>query len=218
MSVENNGIAELSAAATPLTSGKAQAELIYVGFWRRLAAYALDFAILLPYALLARQLIYTSRSAYLANLIIGTAFVAAAALPGEKSFVMTHREADSRFLTSIERVGPCEVSSDPVSQLRVPSEIYPKESVDRGETGPVQIELTFDSGWCVRKATIVNSAGHWRLDQASLSFLMTVRYKPDPEAIKIKDGESTMVVKLEWRRGVCGGYKKCLYIDLTPSA
>jgi uncharacterized RDD family membrane protein YckC len=71
MSVENNGIAE-SALPALLSSGKAEPDLIYAGFWRRLAAYAIDFAILLPYALLARQLIYTSRSAYLVNVIIGT--------------------------------------------------------------------------------------------------------------------------------------------------
>lgn len=46
--------------------------LMYVGFWRRLAAYAIDFAILIPYALLARQLIYSSRAAYLVNVLIGT--------------------------------------------------------------------------------------------------------------------------------------------------
>jgi uncharacterized RDD family membrane protein YckC len=70
MSVENNGIATLAGAATASSSGKGEAELIYVGFWRRLAAYALDFAILVPYALVARQLIYTSRSAYLVNVIL----------------------------------------------------------------------------------------------------------------------------------------------------
>lgn len=135
----------------------------------------------------------------------------------EKQYLMTRNQADQRFLSSIERMGPCKISSDPVSEVRVPSEIYPKESADIGEVGAVQIELTFDSDWCVRKATIVKSAGYWRLDQDSLSFLMTVRYKPDPEGIKIKEGESTMVVKLEWRRLACGGYKKCLFIDFSPS-
>ena len=46
--------------------------MIYVGLWRRLAAYAIDFAILIPYALLSRELIYTSRIAYLVNVLIGT--------------------------------------------------------------------------------------------------------------------------------------------------
>jgi hypothetical protein len=68
MSVENN--VKLDAAVAPAIASTPAVELIYVGFWRRLAAYGIDFAILLPYALLARQLIYTSRSAYLANLIV----------------------------------------------------------------------------------------------------------------------------------------------------
>jgi uncharacterized RDD family membrane protein YckC len=72
MSAENNGIAALADATTLSSFGKGGAELIYVGFWRRLAAYALDLVILVPYALVARQLIYTSRTAYLVNLILGT--------------------------------------------------------------------------------------------------------------------------------------------------
>ena len=71
MAVEEN--VGLPDSSLPATIGSTSAvELIYVGFWRRLAAYAIDFAILVPYALLARQLIYTSRSAYLVNVIIGT--------------------------------------------------------------------------------------------------------------------------------------------------
>lgn len=135
----------------------------------------------------------------------------------EKQFLLVHKKSDPRFLTSIERAGPCTISSDPVSEVRVPSEIYPQESVDKGETGVARMELVFDAGWCVRRATIIKSTGYWRLDQASLSYLMTVRYKPDPEAIKIKDGESTLAVTLEWRSGVCGGYKKCLLFILSPA-
>jgi uncharacterized RDD family membrane protein YckC len=71
MSVESN-VNLADAAVAPAIASTPAVELIYVGFWRRLAAYALDFAILLPFALLARHLIYTSRSAYLVNLIIGT--------------------------------------------------------------------------------------------------------------------------------------------------
>jgi len=70
MGAENIGLA--GTAVSPAIGSAPEAELIYVGFWKRLAAYALDFAILIPYALLTKQLIYTSRSAYLANLVIGT--------------------------------------------------------------------------------------------------------------------------------------------------
>jgi len=72
MGVDNEGIAEFAAAGAPVSSGNSEAELIYVGFWRRVGAYALDLVILVPYALVARQLIYTSRTAYLVNLILGT--------------------------------------------------------------------------------------------------------------------------------------------------
>jgi hypothetical protein len=71
MRVEDN-VKMADTAEQPAVGRTPSVELIYVGFWRRLAAYALDSVILIPYVLLARQLIYTSRSAYLANLIIGT--------------------------------------------------------------------------------------------------------------------------------------------------
>jgi uncharacterized RDD family membrane protein YckC len=71
MGVEDN-VKLADAAEQPAVVRTPSVELIYVGFWRRLAAYALDFAILVPYALVARQLIYTSRSAYLVNVILGT--------------------------------------------------------------------------------------------------------------------------------------------------
>jgi hypothetical protein len=53
MSVEDN-----SAGAT---------ELVYAGFRRRLGAYAIDFAILAP-----KNLVYTSRDAFLVRMIVGT--------------------------------------------------------------------------------------------------------------------------------------------------
>lgn len=58
MSVENDiGAAEGGGADAP--------QLVYAGFWRRLAAYAVDFAILVPVGLITTKLIYTSREAYL---------------------------------------------------------------------------------------------------------------------------------------------------------
>ena len=134
----------------------------------------------------------------LAFFVVGSLIVAGRAAAGEKQFLLIHQQADPRFLTSIERVGPCKISSDPVSQLRIPWQLYPPESVAKSEEGSIQMELTFDADWCVRKATIIKSTGYWRLDQVSLSYLMTVRWKPDPKGIKMKDGEPMMVVKLGW--------------------
>jgi outer membrane biosynthesis protein TonB len=117
----------------------------------------------------------------------------------KKQFLIERQEADPRFITSIERVGPCKVTAPPeTAGIRVPWQLYPKESVEKHEEGTVTIELRLDTGWCVRKATIVQSTGFWRLDGVSLSYLMTVKYMPKPEVIKQKDGEPTVVVRLGW--------------------
>jgi TonB family protein len=139
------------------------------------------------------------------NLVIVTSIcgatleVASAADAAEKQFLIVRREADTRFITSIERLGPCKVTAPPETKgIRVPWQLYPKESVDRHEEGTVIIELRLDPDWCVRRATIVQSTGFWRLDGVSLSYMMTVKYMPKPETIKQKDGEPTVTVKLGW--------------------
>jgi hypothetical protein len=48
----------------------------------------------------------------------------------------------------------------------------------------------------VRKATIVQSTGYWRLDNVTLAYVMTVKYMPKLEVIKQKDGEPTVVIRL----------------------
>jgi hypothetical protein len=117
----------------------------------------------------------------------------------EKQFLIARQEADSRFITSIERVGPCKVSTPPETPwIRVPWQLYPKASVDKHEEGTVIMELKLDPEWCVRKATIVQSTGFWRLDGVSLSYMMTIKYMPKPETVKQKDGEPTVNVKLGW--------------------
>jgi outer membrane biosynthesis protein TonB len=116
----------------------------------------------------------------------------------EKQFLFARQEADHQFITSIERVGPCKITAPPQSGIRVPWQLYPKASVDRHEEGRAIIELKLDSEWCVRKATIVQSTGFWRLDGISLSYMMTVKYMPKSETIKQKDGEPTVNVKLGW--------------------
>jgi TonB family protein len=116
----------------------------------------------------------------------------------EKQFRIAHQEADPRFITSIERVGPCKVTTPPETGIRVPWQLYPKASVDKHEEGTVIVELKLDPEWCVRKATIVRSTGFWRLDGVSLDYMMTVKYMPKPEVIKQKDGEPTVTVKLGW--------------------
>src|ERR1700743_466986 len=115
-----------------------------------------------------------------------------------EQFRKTYNPENSGFLTSIERVGRCEISTPPVSVIRVPYQLYPPKSVQFHEEGVVQVELVFDDDWGVRKATIVQSTGHWRLDEVSLNYMMTLRYQPKPEALKFKDGETTMIFRLGW--------------------
>jgi TonB family protein len=126
----------------------------------------------------------------------------------EKQFLLTHNPADKRFLTSIERVGACKVTTPPETGggIRVPWQIYPQESVDKHEEGTVMVELILDPDWCVRKATIVQSTRYWRLDNVTLAYAMTVRYMPKPEAIKQKDGEPTAIIELGW--GASQGKKR----------
>lgn len=76
--------------------------------------------------------------------------------------------------------------------------------MDKHEEGTLTVEVTLDSDWCVRKASIVKSSGYWRLDRVSLSYMITVKYQPKPESIKIKNGEPTTVVKIGW----CGSQGK----------
>ena len=131
---------------------------------------------------------------------IAWASVYASAVPAaDKQFLLSHNPADPRFLTSIERVGECKVKTPPETKgIRVPWQIYPKESVDKHEEGTVAVELVFDADWCIRKATIVQSTGYWRLDNVTLAYVMTVKYMPKPEVIKQKDGEPTVVIRLGW--------------------
>jgi outer membrane biosynthesis protein TonB len=125
--------------------------------------------------------------------------VPAPVLASEKQFLVAHQEADPRFITSIERVGACKVTTPPFTEgIRFPWQLYPKESVDRHEEGTVQMELILDPDWCVRKATIIQSTGYWRLDGVSLTYMMTVKFMPKPETIKQKDGEPTVVIRLGW--------------------
>jgi outer membrane biosynthesis protein TonB len=135
-----------------------------------------------------------------ATLDVASATDAPASVPAsDKQFLIVRQEADPRFITSIERVAPCKVTTPAEPKgMRVPWQLYPKASVDKHEEGTVIMELKLDPEWCVRKATIVQSTGFWRLDGVSLSYMMTVKYMPKAETIKQKDGEPTVTVKLGW--------------------
>lgn len=117
----------------------------------------------------------------------------------EKRYLLTHQEADPRFILSMERNGPCEISGRPlkVTEVRVPWQIYPAESVAKHEEGTVRMQFIFDSDWCVRKATITQSSGFWRLDRVSLQYAMNLKFQPSKPLVTA-EGEPTINFPIEW--------------------
>jgi TonB family protein len=116
----------------------------------------------------------------------------------ETSYLVAHQAADSRFITSIERTGPCKLLGPPLTTvIRVPWEIYPRESVEKHEEGTARVQLIFDPDWCVRKATITQSSGYWRLDNVSLRFAMTIKFTPK-KTFFTADGEPTITIPVAW--------------------
>jgi TonB family protein len=117
----------------------------------------------------------------------------------EVHYLVTHQEADPRFTSAIERVGGCKISGEPlpVSKLRVPYQLYPTQSVARHEEGTIKMLFIFDRDWCVRKASVVESSGYWRLDEVSLKFAMTIKFKPQVIEQYV-DGEPAIVFPIAW--------------------
>jgi hypothetical protein len=75
-------------------------------------------------------------------------------------YLVVHQEADSRFISTIERVGDCKIRGAPLPASRI------------------RMLLIFDGEWCVRKAFVVQSSGYWRLDEVLLNLAMTMKFKP----------------------------------------
>jgi outer membrane biosynthesis protein TonB len=130
---------------------------------------------------------------------VGSSTKAAAALETDSSYLVVHQEADPRFITSIERTGSCTLPEPPLetSQLRVPYQLYPRESAERHEEGTVKTQFIFDPNWCIRKATIVESTKSWRLDSVSLRWAMTIKWAPK-KALLTSDGEPTVTFPIAW--------------------
>ena len=109
-----------------------------------------------------------------------------------------HLASDPRFITYLERNGPCTVPGPPRDNagLIVPYQIYPAESLRRHEEGTV-VEFIFDPGWCVRKATIIKSSKYWRLDYVSLKWAMNQRWTPK-KTLLTSEGEPTVTIPIGW--------------------
>lgn len=122
----------------------------------------------------------------------------------QTKYVAKQDETDPRFITSIERTGPCTLSGPPLAKAVVPHQLYPAESVDR-EEGTVKLQLIFDSDWCIRKAIVVESSKFWRLDKVSLLWAMKVKWKPT-KTLTTADGEPTVTFSVAW--GASQGHKQ----------
>ena len=114
-------------------------------------------------------------------------------------YLVVHQETDPRFISAIERVGDCKIPGEPlpVSKLRLPYQLYPAESAAQHEEGTIKMLLIFERNWCVHKASVVESSGYWRLDEVSLKFAITMKFKPS--VIKqYVDGEPAIMFPVAW--------------------
>lgn len=70
--LESTGIeASSDDARLSAPGGKGKTELVYVGFWRRLAAHLIDLAILFPYAAIITRTAWNSKYGYIGSQIVG---------------------------------------------------------------------------------------------------------------------------------------------------
>jgi outer membrane biosynthesis protein TonB len=84
----------------------------------------------------------------------------------------------------------------PTTVLRLPWEIYPKESMENHEVDKVVMQLAFDPDRCVREARILQSSGYYRLDNVSLGFAMTLKFSF--KVVKRVDDEPTITFPIVW--------------------
>ncbi len=70
-------------------------------------------------------------------------------------------------------------------------------SAAQHEEGTIKMLLIFDHDWCVRKASVIQSSGYWRLDDVSLKFAMTLKFQP-PVIKQYVDGEPSIIFPIEW--------------------
>lgn len=98
-------------------------------------------------------------------------------------YVTTRSATDPHFVTSVERQGQCQIKGEAVLTrgIPVPHQLYPVESLAKHEEGTVVMQLTFDPDWCVRKATVVQSSGYWRLDEVTFNYALSGNLSPQTQ-------------------------------------
>jgi len=78
--------------------------------------------------------------------------------------------------------------------------LYPAESRRHNESGKVVMQFVIDPDSCVRKATILQSSGYFRLDKASLDFAMNLKFPPASmgQIKTMDDGQPTFSFPMVW--------------------
>jgi TonB family protein len=131
-------------------------------------------------------------------LIFGDAAISSPSQADDTLYLETKKPGDTRFITTIARLTACKIDRETDVRSMVP--LYPEDSKKHNEQGKVIMQLVIDSDSCVRKATILQSSGYYRLDKASLDLTMNLKFSASMLS-KIKtfdDGRLTFPFPVVW--------------------
>jgi TonB family protein len=132
-------------------------------------------------------------------LILGNAAMSSEPAADDTVYMETKQPHDARYITAIARLTTCKIPRETDVHLMVP--LYPPESRKHHEEGKVIMQFLMDSDSCVRKATIVQSSGYYRLDKASLDFAMNLKLAPAAlrNITTFDDGRPTFPFPITWK-------------------
>ncbi len=136
--------------------------------------------------------------AFVGALIFGDTAFSSPPQADDTMYIETKRQRDTHFITAVTRLTTCKITGDTDFRDLVP--LYPSDS-RKHEQGKVIMQFVIDSDSCVRKATILQSSGYYRLDKASLEFAKNLKFSPSMLS-KIKsfdDGRPTFAFPIEWK-------------------
>jgi len=114
-------------------------------------------------------------------------------------YMETESPKNPRFITSTTRLTACTIPHD--TDIRQMGMLYPQYSREHHEEGKVVMQFTLDADRCVRKATILQSSGYYRLDKASLDFAMNIKFPPATikNITTFDDGRPTFTFPMVWK-------------------
>lgn len=114
-------------------------------------------------------------------------------------YLETKQPRDTRFVTAIARLTACTITREADPHQMVPQ--YPPESRKHPEEGKVVMQFLVDSNYRVRRATILQSSGYFRLDKASLDYAMNLKFPPSMlgKATSADDGQKAFAFPIVWK-------------------